>query len=101
MGSRLDFQSLLEDLQDGVNVYYQPPTGLAISYPAIVYNQDFRKTEHADNIVYVGTWRYLVQVITHDPDDSLITLVANLPMTTFLRHFAHDNLNHNVFNVYF
>ena len=101
MGSRADFQAVLDGLQDGVNVYFQPPTGLALSYPAIVYNRDYRKTTYADNSPYVGTWRYLVMVIVTDPDSSLIDLVASLPMSSYLRHFARDNLNHEIFYVYF
>jgi hypothetical protein len=101
MGTRTELQSVLEGLQDGVNVYFQPPASLSLTYPAIVYNRDFRKTEYADNAPYVGTWRYLVMVIVQDPDSDLIDLVAKLPMTSYVRHFAHDNLNHEVFYVYF
>jgi hypothetical protein len=88
-------------MQDGVSVYYQPPTGLQLNYPAIVYNRDYRHTLWADNNPYESTWRYLVLVIDRDPDSELVELVANLPMTTFVRHFANDNLNHDAFYVYF
>lgn len=98
---RTDLQSLFEGLQDGVEVYFQPPTGLQLSYPAIIYNRDYRHTEYADNIPYEGTWRYLVQVIYRDPDSTLVDLVADLPMTTYVRHFAINNLNHDVFYIYY
>jgi hypothetical protein len=101
MGSRTDFQAVLEGLAEGAEVYYQPPTGTSLNYPAIIYNRDFRKTEYADNQPYVGTWRYLVMVIDRDPDSDLVELVAKMPMTSFVRHFARDNLNHDVFYVYF
>lgn len=98
---RTDLQTLLEGLQDGVSVYFQPPDGRQLSYPAIVYSRNFRKNEFADNSQYVGTWRYTVIVIDRNPDGTLVELVATLPMTSHVRWFAHDNLNHDVFYVYF
>lgn len=98
---RTDLQTVLEGLQEGVSVYFQPPTGVDLSYPAIVYSRNFRKTEYAENNPYVGTWRYTVIVIDRNPDSNLVQLVANMPMTSHVRYFANDNLNHDVFYVYF
>jgi hypothetical protein len=98
---RTDFQSVLEGLQEGTSVYFQPPSSLSLDYPAIVYNRDFGKTEFADNTPYVGTWRYLVIVMDRNPDSPLVDLMQKMPMTSYVRHFARDNLNHDVFYVYF
>jgi hypothetical protein len=42
-----------------------------------------------------------VTVIDQDPDSEIPDKVAQLPMTTFDRWFAANNLNHDVFDVYF
>jgi hypothetical protein len=101
MGTRPDFQSLLEGLQDGSFVYFQPPTNVEVQYPAIIYNQDYQKTQYADNLPYRRTTRYMVTVVDRDPDSTLKAKVAALPMTTYVRHYTTESLNHDVFDVYF
>jgi hypothetical protein len=101
MGTRLELQTLLEGLDPGVNVYYQPPPEFQMTYPAIVYNLDFRVAHFADNIPYARTWRYQVTIIDRDPDSSIPEKVGGLPMTTFNRHYTTEGLNHNIFELYF
>jgi hypothetical protein len=101
MGTRLEFQSVLEGLLGSDNVYFQPPENTGMNYPAFVYNRFFRVETFADNLPYFGTKRYRVTVIDADPDSLLPDKVAKLPMTTFIRHFTLSNLNHDVFDVYF
>jgi hypothetical protein len=101
MGTRLDLQTLLEGLLGSSNVYFQPPSNISMEYPAIVYNRDYQATEFADNIAYSMTTRYRVTVIAKDPDSPIPSLVGGLPMSTFVRHYAFDNLNHDIYDVYF
>lgn len=101
MGTRLDLQSLLEGLLGSGNVYFQPPPTVVMSYPAIVYNRDFRKVNFADNAVYTNTLRYQVMLIAADPDSPLFGKLGDLPLSTYVRHFTADHLNHDVFDVYF
>jgi hypothetical protein len=101
MGSRLDLQALLASLLGTGNVYFQPPENLKVSYPAIVYNRDFQNARFADNLPFHRTIRYQVTVIDRDPDSLIPKKVAELPMSTFVRHFTTDNLNHDVYDVYF
>lgn len=101
MGTRLEFQSLLEGLQPGLNVYFQPPPDIQMSYPAIVYNRDYRANQYADNIAYRGTRRYQVTVIDANPDSQLPDLVADLPLSTFVRHYTTAGLNHDILYVFF
>lgn len=101
MGQRLDLQTLLESLQPGVNVYFQPPPEFEMVYPAIVYNRDFRVAHFADNIPYAQTRRYQVTVIDPDPDSLVPDLVGALPMTTFNRHYTTEGLNHDIYELYF
>lgn len=101
MGTRLDLQTLLENLLGSGNVYFQPPENIQMIYPAIVYNRDFQKTEHADNIPYSWAIRWQVTIIDKDPDSPILTKMANLPKTVFVRHFVSDSLNHDIYDVYF
>lgn len=101
MGSRLDLQTLLASLQDGVSVYFQPPPNVAMTYPAIVYNRDYLATEFADNAPYSNTFRYQITVIDPDPDSLIPDKVAQLPLMKFVRHYTTENLNHDLFYVYF
>lgn len=99
MAPRLQLQSLLETLTE--YVYFQPPTNLSLQYPCIIYERDAALSEFAGNNSYRHVKRYAVTVIDRDPDSALYDKVAALPMCTFNRHFTADDLNHDVFNIYF
>lgn len=101
MAPRLQLHEILKSLVPGVMVYFQPPTNVSLQYPCIMYMKDGAKTEFADNNPHLFTQRYAVTVIDQDPDSIIPRLVAALPMCTFNRHFTADNLNHDVFNLYF
>ena len=45
--------------------------------------------------------RYQVTVIYKNPDSDLPHRLAMLPMCTHDRHFTADNLNHDIFNLYY
>jgi hypothetical protein len=101
MGTRLEFQTLLEGLQSGVHVYFQPPPGIEILYPAIIYNRNYAYVSFADNIPYDKTTRYQVTIIDKDPDSPIPDLVAGLPLTTYVRHYTTESLNHDIYYTYF
>ena len=99
MGSRLELQTLLETLAS--NVYFQPPDGLMMEYPCIVYKRDNMDTDFADNFPYRVTTRYLVTVIDRNPDNSIVSAIAGLPKCLYNRGYAAKNLNHDAFILYF
>lgn len=99
MGLRLNLQRLLEEITP--NVYFQPPTNVQLKYPCIVYKRDFADTKFADNEPYAHKKRYMVMVIDQNPDSEIPGKVAKLPMSTFNRFYTVDNLNHDVYSVYF
>lgn len=96
---RLDIQTLLKTLCD--NVYFQPPENLQLVYPCIIYKRDSGVTEFADDNPYRYSKRYLVTVVDQDPDSPIPDKIAALPSSTFNRFYTADNLNHDVFNVFF
>lgn len=98
---REDLHALLESLLESENVYFQPPNGKLMSYPCIVYKRDDADTEFANNKPYHYTKRYMVTVIDRDPDSAIPNKIANLPMCLYNRFYTADNLNHDVFHLYF
>jgi len=101
MGARTDLQSLLETLLGSRNVYFQPPPTLQMKYPCIVYNLDDMDSKFANNYPYAVERRYSLTVIDADPDSLILDKVVMLQKCIFNRHFVADNLNHNIFILYF
>jgi hypothetical protein len=101
MGTRLEFQAVLEGLQNGLSVYFQPPDNIDMSFPAIIYNRDITSDKHADNILYGTTQRYSVMIIDRDPDSPIPGLVGALPYAKSIRHFTTAGLYHDIYYVYF
>jgi hypothetical protein len=101
MGERTDLQDLLELLLGSENVYFQPPESLAMSYPCIVYSRNYLKSTFADNGPYAIDKCYNVTIIDKNPDSLVLDKIAALPKCKFDRHFTADNLNHDVFSLYF
>jgi len=102
MAPRSELQTLLEALVgEGGHVYFQPPETIRMEYPCIVYKRDTAQTKRADNLLYGNMKRYQLIVMDHSPDSAIPDKVAELPMCTFDRNFSADNLNHDVFNLFF
>lgn len=96
---RLLLQSRLEGITD--HVYFQKPPNVGMQYPCILYKRDDVDEKFADNEPYRRTKRYQVTVIDPDPDSLIPDVVAKLPLCSFDRFYTADNLNHDVFNLFF
>lgn len=101
MASRTDLQSLLESILGSNNVYYQPPSGHEMSYPAIVYERSDISTAFAGNLPYKLTKQYRITVIDANPDSIIPDAIAALPSCVFDRNFKSGQLNHDVFTIQF
>jgi hypothetical protein len=101
MAKRSDLQDLLVDILQTDNVYFQPPPSVQMSYPCIVYRRDYELVNHADDFPYRRRKRYLVTVIDKDPDSGIPDQIAELPMCTYDRFYTSDNLNHDVYKLFF
>jgi hypothetical protein len=99
MGTRLGLQTLLEGLL--VDVYFQPPESFKINYPCIVFSISDIDTKFADDNPYRLKKRYTVTLIDKNPDNITMDKLALLPLCSFDRYFATDNLNHYVYNLYY
>lgn len=101
MRNRVDLQYLLEGILGSKNVYFQPPASLVMKYPAIVYSRSDIENFHADNGVYAQTVAYQVTVIDKNPDSEYVKKISMLPLCIYDRHYTSDNLNHDVFTIYY
>jgi hypothetical protein len=101
MAQRLELQALLVGLLGSDNVYFQPPPSLQMSYPCIVYNRSRIRTEFADDKPYATETQYQVTVIDKNPDNSVVEELVLLPKCVHERFFTADNLNHDVFRLFF
>ena len=101
MPSRLELQMLLEELLESRNVYFQPPSDLVMQYPAIRYTLDTRPTDYADDISYIRRLKYSLIVIDKNPDSSIPSKILDIPTAAHTRRYTSNNLNHDVFTLYF
>lgn len=101
MTDRLNLQSLLEELLGSRNVYYQPPKGMMMNYPAIIYSKSDIDTKHANDKVYKKRKKYELIVIDKKPDNPVIEELLLLPYCSFDRQYIADNLYHDVFKLYY
>lgn len=101
MASRLSLQTMLENLLGSPNVYYNPPASVLIEYDAIVYSRKNIGNKFANNSVYKQENAYKLTVIYEDPDSELPKKISQLPKCRHETCFKSDNLNHDVFTLYF
>jgi hypothetical protein len=101
MPPRLDLQTLLKSLIGLGEVYFQPPAGLRMTYPCIVYQRNNANTQFANNNPYIYEKQYQITVIDKDPDSLIPDKISKLPTCVFNRHFTADGFNHDVFTMYF
>lgn len=98
---RLELQSLLESILGSRNVYFQPSNNVQMKYPAIVYSRNRIDNRDANNSVYLQNISYQVIVIDKNPDSEIVSKISKLPLCRYDRHYNADNLNHDVFTLYF
>lgn len=102
MGSRLDLQTELEGLLGNRHVYFQPPESKKLEYDCIVYNRKDIWNAHANNNNYILKDCYEVTCIYRNPDSDIThRILKHFQYSNFNRHFANDNLNHDVITIYY
>lgn len=101
MAQRSELQALLIEILGSKNVYFQPPANVSMRYPCIIYRRDGIGSRYADNKPYSHKTRYQVTVVDADPDSEIPDKVFSLPLCSHDRSYTADNLNHDVFNLFF
>ena len=72
-----------------------------MQYPAIVYERSGGDSTYADNAAYRFTKRYQVTYISREPDDGVPEKIAILRLCSYDNFYVADNLNHDIFTLYF
>lgn len=102
MASRLELQDKLEEILGSKNVYFQPPENIKMRYPCIVYEQYTDYDPHANNHTYLYVIGYQVTLIDRDPDSKTkFNLKTSFQYCRWTRHFVSDNLNHDIYIIYY
>lgn len=101
MASRLDLHEILCGILGSRNAYFQPPSNVRMAYPAIKYSLKDVEARHADDIKYRKLPCYELILIDKNPDSEFIDSILDLPYCSFDRHYESDNLNHDVFTIYY
>ena len=102
MATRMDLQLKLEDILGSENVYFQPPESIKLKYPAIIYSHAGYKKKNADNRGYLVFKRYSVTLVYREPEkEDVIMKLLELPDCNHDTHYVADELNHDVFSLYF
>lgn len=101
MNRREELHEILCEALGSRNVYFQPPESIKMKYPAIVYSRDDIDNSFANNSVYMQSLAYSVTVIDSDPDSEIVAKVSRLPRCQYDRHYKADNLNHDMFTIYY
>ena len=82
------------------NVYFEPPSSVKMTYPAIRYKRANIDRLHANNLPYLIDTAYEVVVIDRDPDSPVAYAVSKLPLCRHNRHYYAENLSHDAFYIY-
>lgn len=101
MSDRLNLQTELETILGSRNVYFQPPSSVRMQYPAIVYSRKDIEKRSANDGVYQKLPSYEVILIDKNPDSKFVDEILEFPYCSFDRHYESDNLNHDVFTLYY
>lgn len=101
MGTRLELQTLLENILGSSNVYYQPPESIRMKYPAIVYSLRNFNEIPADNKTYLRKRLYRIQFISRNPDNDVVDKMLDLELCASAGRFVIDNLYHDNFDLYY
>ncbi len=101
MSRRLELQTILEKILGSENVYFQPPENFKMKYDCIRFSRSKIEPDFADNIPYQLHDCYKVIAIYKDPDSELPHRLATLPMCSHDRYYTANNLNHDVFTLYY
>lgn len=101
MRPRIELHELLCNVLGTRNVYFQPPESIKLKYPAIIYSRDNIRNYHADDTTYNQKMVYQLMIIDKNPDSEIVKNISLLQYCQFNRHYVADNLNHDVFLIYF
>lgn len=97
--NREELHDLLVEVLGNNHVYFDPPEGIKMKYPAIVYHRSNISSTFADDSPFKHTFIYTVTLIDEDPDSDILLKLLDLPMCKHDQHFTSGGMNHDVFTI--
>ena len=106
MNRRLKLHEIFAEIlgtqgQKKTRVYFQPPSNVQMDYPSIVYQRSRMDPRYANDKLYRSIQCYMVTVIDSDPESEIPSKILQLPFCRFDRHFTKEQLNHDVFSIFY
>lgn len=103
---RLDLDAEFRSILGNDNVYWQPPANIHLAYPCIVYEENTKELEFADNKIYRNLRSWSVTLIRDgiNRDETSKLVDEMLERFEYIRpsnHFVSDNLIHDVYKLYY
>lgn len=99
---RLAFDAEIRALLNTTNTYFEPPADVRMNYDCVVYSRGSIDNVRADDLHYVRRSRYMVTVISTNPDnDWPQKLLDHFPYSRYDRHYNADHLSHDVLMIYY
>lgn len=98
---RVELQKILEDILGSKEVYFEPPANYKRTYPCIQYSRQSALSTYADNSVWLREQRYMITLISTDPDNPCLDKMNELVKCLYDRHYVAENLHHDVYNLYY
>lgn len=99
---RLELHEILCEFLGSRYVYFTPPESLKLNYPCIVYQRRTGDVRFANNQPYNHQTQYQLTIIDPNPDSEWVDKMAlYFPKSRPDSHFTSDNLNHDVFTLYY
>lgn len=100
MGTRIELHNEL--LTFVPNAYFQPPTGLQMKYPCIVYDKSGKDVTYANNKKYKSIQMYDLTLIERDPDTDIADRIFNhFDYCDITQYYVTENLSHTKLNLYY
>lgn len=98
--SRLALDAILSKIAKSHNIelWFQPPDGVTLKYPCLLYSPTNPTNFKANNKPYVIFHNYEITYITKvaDHEDIIKEIINAVPYGHLIREFKSDNLYHTV-----
>ena len=94
-------RDILKSILPSGNVYFQPPPSVKIEYPCIIFERESNQVSMADDRRYKSMFRYSILYIRRTNDTEVPEAILSLPLCSYDRFYATDNLNHDAFSIFY
>ena len=82
--------------------YFQPPESVRLQYDCCIYKRSHIESRYANDMMYLGFAQYELMLVYRDPDSDIVErFMKHFKYCSHNRHYATDDLNHDVLIIYY